>query len=177
MAASPTVRQASASTVNRPITYYSPSPKPKQTSKWSRQPQADSFGNCKQRSFTFRMNLQRAAASPCSFHIGRGYRAGDVIFLHSGDFRRSADVQLSWVPLNIPSGISVGFPGGGHGNEPACQCRRHKRHGFDPWVGKIPRRRAWQPTPVFLPGEPHGQRSLVGYRTWGRKESDTTEAT
>ena len=47
--------------------------------------------------------------------------------------------------------------------EPACQCRRPKRCGLDPWVGKIPWRRAEQPTPVFLPGEPHGQRNLVGY--------------
>ena len=46
---------------------------------------------------------------------------------------------------------------------------------FDPCVGKIPWRRAWQPTPVFLPGKSHGQRSLVGYSPWGRKESDTTE--
>ena len=46
-----------------------------------------------------------------------------------------------------------GFPGDASGKESACQCRRHKRHGFDPWVGKIPWRRAWQPTPVFLPGE------------------------
>ena len=45
----------------------------------------------------------------------------------------------------------------------------------DPWVGKIPWRRKWQPTLVFLPGEPHGQRSLVGYSPWGLKESDTTE--
>ena len=51
------------------------------------------------------------------------------------------------------------------------------RHRFDPWVGKIPWRRAWQPTPVFLPGEFHGQRSLVGYSPKGRTESDTTEAT
>ena len=43
-----------------------------------------------------------------------------------------------------------GFPGGTSGKEPACQCRRHKRPGFDPWVRKIPWRRAWQPTPVFL---------------------------
>ena len=42
---------------------------------------------------------------------------------------------------------------------------------FDLWVGKIPWRRAWQPTPVFLPGESHGQRSLVGYSPWGHKES------
>jgi len=44
---------------------------------------------------------------------------------------------------------------------------------FDPWVGKIPWRRKWQPTPVFLPGESHGQRSLAGYSPWDRKESDT----
>ena len=47
--------------------------------------------------------------------------------------------------------------------------------GFDPWVGKIPWKRAWQPIPVFLPGESHGQRSLVGCSPWGHKESDTTE--
>ena len=46
---------------------------------------------------------------------------------------------------------------------------------FDPWVMKIHWRRKWQPTPVFLPGESHGQRSLVGYSPWSRKESDTTE--
>ena len=45
----------------------------------------------------------------------------------------------------------------------------------DPWVGKIPWRRKWQPTPVFLPGEFHGQRTLAGYSPWGRKESDMTE--
>ena len=55
------------------------------------------------------------------------------------------------------------FPAGTSGKEPACQCRRHKRCGFDPWVGKIPWRRKWQPTPVFLPGESRGQRRLVGY--------------
>ena len=46
---------------------------------------------------------------------------------------------------------------------------------FDPWVRKIPWRRTWQPIPVFLPGESHGQRSLEGYSPWGRKESDMTE--
>ena len=54
-----------------------------------------------------------------------------------------------------------------------CQCRRRERHGFDPWVGKIPSRRAQQPTPVSLPGESHGQRSLVGYSPWGRQKSRT----
>ena len=55
----------------------------------------------------------------------------------------------------------LGFPGGASGKEPVCQCRRQKRRGFDPWVRKISWRRAWQPIPVLLPGEPHGQRSLV----------------
>ena len=55
------------------------------------------------------------------------------------------------------------------------QCSRFKRRRFNPWVGKIPWRRAWQFTPVFLPGESHGQRSLVGYSPWGCKESDSTE--
>ena len=56
------------------------------------------------------------------------------------------------------------------GKESACQCRSHR---FSPWVGKIPWRRKWQPTPVFLPGESQGERSLVGYSPWGLKESDT----
>ena len=52
-----------------------------------------------------------------------------------------------------------------------------KRHRLNPWVGEIPWRRKWQPTPVFLPGESHGQRRLVGYSPWGHKESDMTDAT
>ena len=69
-----------------------------------------------------------------------------------------------------------GFPGGTSGKEPTCQSRRHKKCRFDPWVGKIPRRRAWQLTPVFLLGESHGQRGLAGYRH-RVAESDMTEAT
>ena len=67
------------------------------------------------------------------------------------------------------------LPGRHSGKEPTCQCRRCKRCGFDPWVWKIFWSRNWQPTPVFLPGKFHGQRSLVGCRPWGCKESDTTE--
>ena len=52
------------------------------------------------------------------------------------------------------------------------QCRRP---GFDPWIRKIPQRRKWHLTPVFLPGEFHGQRGLVGYSSWDRKQQDTTE--
>ena len=71
--------------------------------------------------------------------------------------------------------INTGFPRGASGKELTSQYRRRKRHGFNPWVGKIPWRRARQPTPVSLPGESHGQRSLVGYCSWGQKESDTTK--
>ena len=56
---------------------------------------------------------------------------------------------------------------------PPAQCRRGKRCGSDPWD----RRRVWQPAPVFLPGDSHGQRSLVGYSPYGLKESDTNEVT
>ena len=68
-----------------------------------------------------------------------------------------------------------GFPGGAGGKDSACQCKKHKRRGFHPWVGKISWRRAWQPTPVFWPGESHGQTSLAGYSPWGRKELGITE--
>ena len=61
------------------------------------------------------------------------------------------------------------------GKEPDYQCRRRKRHEFDSWVGKIPWRRAWQPTPVFLSGESHGQRSLAVHRV--TKELGITEVT
>ena len=71
--------------------------------------------------------------------------------------------------------ISVGLMGthyssGPSGKEPSCQCRGRKRHRFHPWGRKIPWRRKWQPTPVFLPGESHGQRSPVGCRLYSNRE-------
>ena len=57
------------------------------------------------------------------------------------------------------------------GKESACQCRRC---GFNPWVRKMPWRKKWQPTPVFLPRKPHGEKNLAGYSPWDHKESDTT---
>ena len=56
----------------------------------------------------------------------------------------------------------LSFPGGSDGK----LCLQYRRPGFDPWVGKIPWRKAWQPTPVFPPGKSHGQRSLMGYTPW-----------
>ena len=69
----------------------------------------------------------------------------------------------------------LGFPGSTSGKESACQCRIRRRHRLDPCVGKIPWRRKWHPTPVFLLPESQGQWSLVGYGPWWRKESETTE--
>ena len=63
---------------------------------------------------------------------------------------------LLQAPWKVPLGqLKTLFPGGVSGKEPTCQGRR-KRSEFDPWVGKIPWRRAWQHAPVFLPGESHG---------------------
>ena len=58
---------------------------------------------------------------------------------------------------------------------PHLQCRRHRRHRFNSWVGEIPQRRKWQPTPVFLPGKFHGQRNLVGYSPKCREELDMSD--
>ena len=101
-----------------------------------------------------------------------------------------------WAELD--SSTCASLPGGTSGEEPACQLRRRGEHagqnfsssrssasslirgikaGFDPWVGKIPWRRAWPPTPVFLPGESHEQRSLPGYSPQLHRESDRTGAT
>ena len=84
---------------------------------------------------------------------------------------------MAYFSLDLMLARRWGFPGGASGKEPTCQSRRHKRLRFDPWVRKIPWRRAWQPTPVLLPGESQGQWSLVGYGPLGYKQLDTTEAT
>ena len=82
---------------------------------------------------------------------------------------------FSWNKLDLVLWTWLrGFPGGS-GKESAYQCRRRRRLRFSPWGGKIPWRTKWQPTPIFLPGQFHGQRSLVGYSPWDRKESDVTE--
>ena len=69
----------------------------------------------------------------------------------------------------------TGLPGGSEVKVSACVCMQCGRPGFNSWVGNIPWRRKWQSTPIFLPGEFHGQRSLVGCSPRGCKESDMTE--
>ena len=81
----------------------------------------------------------------------------------------------TWGILVPWPGIEPVLRGGIGGKEPACQCRRHKRCWIDPWVGKTPWGREWQPIPVFLPGKSHTKRSLAGV-VHGVTELDTTEA-
>ena len=78
------------------------------------------------------------------------YTRGPYFVFLSSEFRAS---QVVLVVKNLPTNAG-----------------RYKKRGFDPWVRKIPWRRIWQPTPVFLPGESHGQRSLAGYSPQGQKE-------
>ena len=98
--------------------------------------------------------------SPCLFNLYAEYimRNAGLDEAQAGIkmARRNNNMQMIWL-----RGESVCLQGG--------------RPGFNPWVGKIPWRRKWQPTPVFLPEESQGRRSLVGYSPWGHKESDTTE--
>ena len=96
--------------------------------------------------------------------------------------------RTGWLLLKVVNGHSgpnslasvtllfQGFPGGASGKGHTCQFRRCKRCGFDPWVRKIPWRRAWQPIPLLLPVETHGQRSLGNCSSQGHKELDMTKA-
>ena len=72
---------------------------------------------------------------------------------------------LNWTELKAYQGLPLWHST----KESAYQCRRLRRHGFDSWVWKIPWRRKWQPTPVFLPGKSHGDRSPAGYSPWAHK--------
>ena len=65
----------------------------------------------------------------------------------------------------------MGFPGGAIGKELACQCKSHKRCGFDFWVGKMPWRRTWQPTPVFLPEYPMDRGAWWGVRRVAKSQT------
>ena len=100
----------------------------------------------------------RICGHPISFIF---YVCKFFIFSHS--------LWLFLINLEIHSLFTIlfGFPGGSDGK--ASSYIQYRRAGFDPWVGKIPWRRKWQHTPVFLPGKSHGQRSLAGCSPWGHK--------
>ena len=113
----------------------------------------------RQEDFVIVQELFSMSTKACAVSIQQGPTCGQVKAL--------GKCQRLWSGLGVPGGTDA--------QESACQCRRRKRCGFNPWVRKIPWRREWPPTPVFLPGEPHGQRSLVGYSLWTHKELDTAE--
>ena len=152
----------------------------------------------KGRRFLYHKNVQRTSSSASKMEQSRlhGGRAGILLshfrslptsssqlLVHRpvttalGTGEKGSQQSACWNPTHragriTPSQPTNGLPGGLSSQESTCQCRKGR---FDPWVRKIPWRRAWQPTPVFLPGESHGQRSLVGYSPQGCKELDTTE--
>ena len=116
-------------------------------------------------------------------------------FHHTGHYRVLSRVPYSTMYMSIPisqfillpfSPVTiyflypwfyfcfVGFPDDSAVKKIGLQCRRHR---FSSWVRKVLWRRTWKPTPVFLPGKSHRQRSLVGYSLWGFQESDTTQRT
>ena len=122
----------------------------------------------------------RVSSLPC---ISVSSQSGLLILSLFGECAQGSLSKEGWVchhrakvcePSSLCGSLSkcLGFPGGSDSKEICLQCRRLR---FSPWVGKIPWRRKWLPTPVFLPGEFHGQRSLAGYSPQGCKESETTE--
>ena len=98
----------------------------------------------------------------CSLHNGN-----DIL----GYWRPCEIVDLNQGWARKPPGLPRWYSGKGS----TCHGGDARRQRFDPWVRKISWRRAGQPTPVFLPGESHGQRSLAGYSPWGCKESEKIE--
>ena len=102
--------------------------------------------------------------NPCKFKLRKKKNSLQTKALKF-DFTDEHTTSSENVSLNLlwPRPLWL-FPGGARGKEHVCQCRK-----LDPWVGMIPWRRKWQPTPVFLPGEFHGQRNLAGYNSWGCK--------
>ena len=98
-----------------------------------------------------------------SFHLTHAHWCGKIVLIYFFEARQSF--------IFSSAVLILGFPCWLNGKESACQFRRCR---FNTWVRKIPWRRKWQPTLVFLPGKPHWQRCLVGYSPWGHKESETT---
>ena len=112
-----------------------------------------------------------------SWADGKAYRAGESKLLAKWNRWNQPIKVICKMPLQkfvliiILMCNIIGVPWWLSSKEPACQCRGRR---FHPWVGKIPWRRKWQPTPVFLPGKFKGHRSLAGYSPWGCKGLDTT---
>ena len=94
----------------------------------------------------------------------------------SNEYSRLISFRIDWCNLLAIQGILKSLLQHHNSKAAILWCSVVLRYQFDPWAAKIPWRRAWQPTLVFLPGESHGQRSLAGYSPWGCKELDTTKS-
>ena len=130
------------------------------TGQWSQAGEAPVLGPCLMQGGACRHAWEATDLPGFSISRSRHWWAHELHLMRGGvGFVVGMAPSVLWLPWSVSD------------KESACQCRRHR---FDPWLGKIPWRREWQPTPVFLPGEFHGQRSLVGYSPWYRKESGTT---
>ena len=115
------------------------------------------WGALQLRGFSLSSRLVRPALKCVPAHQHMSQFCLDLTRTRSLYFKKGL-WQLLWWPRGSPRWL--------HGKESTCQWRRLR---FNPWVGKIPWRRKWPPTPVFLPGKSHGQRSVMGYSSWGRK--------
>ena len=105
-----------------------------------------------------------------SVRIGKVKETLSFVFFVRCKYRKGKKYLFSFL-FYLPNVLytskhSTRFPWQLRGKESSCQFRRC---GLDPWIGKIPWKRKWQTIPLFLPGKFHGQRSLVGYNSWGRK--------
>ena len=100
-------------------------------------------------------------------YVGITILSNLTLMLIGHNFRKYKLLKTKYIHLPVDRVFQVGSI---CGKESTCQCRRWKRHEFDPWVGKMPWNRKEQPTPVFLPGKFHRERSLTGYSPWNHKE-------
>ena len=129
-----------------------------------------SYTNWKSKSIHFEISLYLQKSEPEKSYDPSKYHINKVLFtIYKIIAQNNFFVILNVLLLMYHC---WGFPSGSEGKASACN---EGGPGFHPWVKKIPWRRKWQPTPVFLPGESHGQRSLASYSPWGHKESNTTE--
>ena len=108
----------------------------------------------------------------CRFHISTCFPFVSTFPILPASCLGSQSTSCLSVCISVPPGVVL--PAGASGEEPTCQCRRHKRCGFDPWVRKISWRRAWLPIPALLPGESHrqelGRRQSVAHTEVGVTE-------
>ena len=97
--------------------------------------------------------------------------------VHLGQESIFQAISITQKQFESLSPMPGGFPGGTGVKNPLAKAGIAEDAGSIPGSGSSPWSRKWQSTPVFLPGKLHGQRSLVGYRSWSQKESDTNEHT